>query len=153
MDFKIKNYLPLFFIVLGSGFVLIGIFGIIEKPGVSLTLILAGILFTTTQNRLEINRNRKYYRKYVWILGIKYGEKIAFDELQYIYITKSRRSQVYGQSYKNHSFIGEHFNVYLKLSDRDKVLIGDGSSRDWVLKKIAKINKQLALEVRDYSNR
>jgi hypothetical protein len=102
MDVKIKNYLPLFFIVLGVGLMVGGLYGILERTLLAIGLFLTGLVLTTTQDRLEINLDEKYYREYIWTLGLKWGEKIKFNQIQYFYLTKSKKSQVYGQTYKNH---------------------------------------------------
>ncbi len=151
MDFKIKNYLPLFFIVLGVGLMVGGLYSILERTVLAIGLFFIGLILTTTQDRLEINLDEKYYREYIWTLGLKWGEKIKFNQIQYFYLTKSKRSQVFGQTYKNHYATGTHFNGYIKFSDKEKILIADGSSKDWVLKRLKKINSKLELEVKDYS--
>jgi hypothetical protein len=38
------------------------------------------------------------------------------------------------------------------MSEKDKILIGDSSSKDWVVRRVAKINERLALEVKDNSD-
>jgi hypothetical protein len=151
MDFKIKNYLPFFFVVLGVGLMVGGILGIAEKTFLCLFLFLIGFILVSTQSRLEINFDKKYYREYVWTLGLRWGEKIKFDQLQYLYLTKSKKSVVYGQTYKNHYVTGAHFNGYLKFSENEKILVVDGSSRDSVLKRLNQINSKLGLELKDYS--
>jgi hypothetical protein len=151
MDFKIKNYLPLFFIVLGIGLMVGGLYSILERTLLAIGLFLIGLILTTTQDRLEINFDEKYYREYIWTLGLKWGEKIKFNQIQYFYVTKSNKSQVYGQTYKNHYVTGTHFNGYIKFSEDEKILVADGSSKDWVLKRLKKINSKLGLELKDYS--
>lgn len=150
MDFKIRNYLPLFFIVLGVGLTVSGLYSVLEKTLLSIGLFLIGLILATTQYRLEINFEKKYYREYVWTLGLKWGEKIKFHQIQYFYLTKSKKSQVFGQTYKNHYVTGAHFNGYLKFSDNEKILIADGSSKDRVLNRLKNINSKLGLEVKDY---
>jgi hypothetical protein len=151
MDFKIKNYLPLFFIVLGVGLMVGGLYSILERTLLAIGLFLIGLILTTTQDRLEINFDEKYYREYIWTLGLKWGVKIKFNQIQYFYLTKSKKSQVYGQTYKNHYVTGSHFNGYIKFSDNEKILVADSSSKDWVLKRLKRINSKLGLEVKDYS--
>jgi hypothetical protein len=151
MDFKIKNYLPLFFMILGVGLMVGGLYSILEKTFLSIGLLLIGLVLVTTQCRLQINFDEKYYREYVWTLGLKWGEKIKFNQIQYIYLTKTKKHQVYGQTYKNHYVTGTHFNGYIKFSDNEKILVADGSSKNWVLKRLKKINSKLGLEVKDYS--
>ncbi len=151
MDFKIKNYLPFFFAVLGVGLMIGSVFGIAEKTLLSIGLFLVGLILVTTQYRLEINLDKKYYREYVWILGLRSGQKIKFNQIQYLYLTRSKKTQVYGQTYKNHYVTGTHFNGYIKFSDEEKILIGDSSSKDWVLKRLQKVGSKLGLEIKDYS--
>jgi hypothetical protein len=151
MDVRVKNYLPLFFIVLGVGLMIGGLYSVREKTLLFIGLFFIGLILSTTQYRLEINFDKKYYREYVWTLGLKWGEKIRFNQIQYLYLTKVKKSQVYGQTYKNHYVTGAHFNGYIKFSDNEKILIGDSSSKDWVLKRLKKINSRLRVEVKDYS--
>jgi hypothetical protein len=151
MDFKIKNYLPFLFTALGTVLVVVGPLLILEKTLISIGLVITGLILATTQYRLEINFNEKYYREYIWILWLKRGEKIPFNEIQYLYLTKSKKTQIYGQTYKNHYITGDHFNGYIKFSEDEKILIGDSPSKEWVLKRLEKINSKLRLDVKDYS--
>ncbi len=151
MDFKIKNYLPLFFFVSGIGIIIGGLYIVLETPFLSLGLILSGLVFTTTQYRLEINLKEKYFREYVWTLGFKWGEKMKYNKIQYFYITKSKKTQTYGQTYKNHYVTAGHFNGYLKIDNEEKIMIGDSSTKEWIVKRIEKLNKNLQLEIKDYS--
>jgi hypothetical protein len=151
MDFKLRNYLPFFFIVLGIGLMAGALISILGNVLAAIGLFLVGFILTTTQDRLEINFDEKYYREYVWILGLKWGEKIEFSQIQYFYLTRSKKSVVYGQTYKNHYVTGTHYNGYIKFSEDDKILIADGSSKGWVLNRLRKINSKLRLEVKDYS--
>jgi len=152
MDFKIKNCLPLFFVVLGIGLMIGGLYSILENPILSIGFLFIGLILVTTQYRLEINFKKKYYCAYVWIVGLRLGEKRPFNQIQYLYVTKSKRSQVYGQTYKNHYATGTYFNGYLKFSDNEKILVADSSSKDWLLKRLQTINSKLELEIKDYSN-
>jgi hypothetical protein len=149
MDLKIETYLPLFFIVLGIGFILGGILNILEYTVLAIGTITIGLALVTTQSRLEINPEQKYYREYVWILGSKWGEKIKYNEVQNFFLKETRKKQVYAQTYKNHYASGQHFNGYLKFSENQKILIGDSSSKDWVLNRIKKMNSNLGVEIRD----
>lgn len=151
MDFRVKNYLPLFFTVLGLGFIVIGMLNIMDRFLIASGLFVIGVIFITTQSRLEINLTEKYYREYVWCLGLKFGDKVKFNAIQYFYLTKSKKSLIYGQTYKNHYVTGQHFNGYLKFGEDVKILIGDNSSKDWVLKRINKLNSRFNLEVKDYT--
>lgn len=151
MDFRIKNYLPLFFTVLGLGLIVIGILNVLDRFVLASGSFIMASVFITTQYRLEINLKEKYYREYVWLLGLKFGDRVKYETMQYFYITKSKKSLIYGQTYKNHYVTGQHFNGYLKFSEDNKILIGDNSSKDWVLKRIKKFNAKLGLEIKDYA--
>jgi hypothetical protein len=151
VDFKTKNHIPLSLILLGIGLVIGGLFIIIHEPFPGIGLIVMGVVLSTMQNRLALNLKEKSYREYVWILGIKLGGKIKFEEIQYFYITKSKVSQVYGQTYKNHYVTVTRFNGYLKFSDDEKIAVGNSASKDSLLKKIKKVNEDLGLEIKDFS--
>lgn len=151
MDFKVANYLPTFFVAAGIGFIIGGPFIIAGNLWLGIGLMLLGVILITTQYRMEINMTQKYYREYVWFLGIKTGAKIPFEEIHYFYITRSKKTKVYGQTYKNHYVTGACYNGYTKFSENEKIFIGDSDSKDSILERIAKINTVLKLDIMDYS--
>jgi hypothetical protein len=151
VDFKIDNWASLPFIVLGVALIIGGLFIIPVKPLPAIALIIAGLVLSTTHNRLEVNLKEKSYREYVRVLGIKWGSKIKFDEVRYFYLTKSKVNQIYGQTYKNHYVTVTRFNGYLKFNEDEKIAIGNSQSKDSLLKKIKKVNANLGLEIKDFS--
>lgn len=94
MDLKIKNYLPVFFIVLGAGLIVGGLYNVPEKTLLSIGLLFIGLVLVTTQYRLEIIL-KKNYREYVWAIALKWGGKIKFDEIHYFYLSRPGRSPAY----------------------------------------------------------
>jgi hypothetical protein len=151
MDFKVGNYVPIHLTAVGIGLFAGGIFYLTENIIVGIVMIAIGLLLSTTQYRLQISMANKYYREYVWILGIKWGKKITFDKVDYWYITKSKTSQEYGPVYWRIHTDGHTYNGYLKFDDMDKIFVGDSAMKNRLINKITKVNAKLKLEIKDYS--
>lgn len=150
MNTRVENYLPIHLVTLGIGFCVAGLIYITTNPVIGLGLILAGLILSTTHHRLEVSSKDKYYREYVWVLGLKRGEKINFNEIKYWYITKSKTSQEYGPVYWRLNTNGQSFNGYLKFNDKENIFIGHSLSKGRLINKIKRINSSLKLDIKDY---
>ena len=94
---------------------------------------------------------KKEFHDYLWILGLKYGEKAKFEKIEYLFIKKSNVSQVMRSQVQSTTFRKEVFDGYLKFSEVEKIhLITRGNKND-LIKGLRVIATKLNVKIVDYS--
>src|SRR6478609_7695992 len=125
VDFRTSFYFPGMIVLVGWIFFLIGLILLFVKliPGIVLTVL--GLLIFTTHYRLKVDFEQKTFQEYVWIAGLKSGEKERFEAIEYLYITKGTVSQTMHSRVSSSTFRKEVYNGYLKFSNDQKIHLFD----------------------------
>jgi hypothetical protein len=152
VDFKTSLYFPLTFIFFGG---LLGVGGIAlvvsGSPVIGAVLLLVGLVLLTTHYRLAINFDKKTYHDYVWILGLKQGEKVRFENIEYLFIKKSRVSQTMSVRVASSTIQKEVYDGYLKFSEKDKIHLLTKDNKNDLIAKLKEISSALKVKIVDYS--
>ncbi len=152
IDFKTSDYFSRGILLSGMILGLAGVAIIFIKPVAGVVIILVGIVITTTHYRLEVDFSGKVFRDYLWMLGFKIGDEQKFERIEYLFITKSKTSQVMNSQVSSSTVRKDVYNGYLKFSEKDKLhLLTEDSKKD-LIKKLEKISKKLNVEIVDYSD-
>jgi hypothetical protein len=114
-------------------------------------LLLCAIIFTT-HYRLKVDLNKKEYRDYLWILGLKDGKQYSFDTLEYFFIKKNTVSQTMGLKAANTTVVKEVYDSYLKFSDEEKLHILSSGSKENIIKKLMPVSNSLNIKILDYTD-
>ncbi|MDA0194737.1 MAG: hypothetical protein O2887_01425 [Bacteroidetes bacterium] len=132
-------------LILLSGLVVVSINYII-----SALLFLISVSILTGFSALEIDFEKKTYRRYSWLLGWKYGNSINFNAVDNIFINQSvDRSKYYSLSNRSTIFKNKVFNGWLKFSNEKKLHLFTRKNKNELednLKPIAKILKITILD-------
>jgi hypothetical protein len=152
VDCKTSLYFPLTFIFFGA---LLGVGGIAlvvsGSPVIGVVLLLVGLVLLTTHYRLAINFDKKTYHDYVWILGLKHGEKVKFENIEYLFIKKSRVSQTMSVRVASSTIQKEVYDGYLKFSEKDKIHLLTKDNKNDLIAKLKEISSALKVKIVDYS--
>jgi hypothetical protein len=116
-------------------------------------IILVGcIVVWTTHYGFEIDFSSKKYREYAWILGIKTGEPIRFDRIEYLFVKKITMSQTMHSKITTASFSSEEYRGFIKFNEDDKIHFITGKNRETLIEKIKPTAKQMGVALFDYSD-
>ena len=155
MHIKIKvEALPLHFIVLGAFLILYSGFNLIILEGVifNLILLLLGAVLVTTQQRLEINTDKKLYSGYYWLLGLKLNNYTeSYTEIISVECATANYSQEYGK-YNRRFISGTMFKGHIELKEQDNLFVGENKNKATLLKKLTKLSTQLQVPLEDKTN-
>lgn len=150
-DFKTTRYFSWPFILL-SVFVSVFGFVLLMKSIIGGLLVLTGcILVFSTHYGISIDFDKKEFRDYVWILGMKQGDKTKFDTIEYLFIKKAQLTQTMGLRAATSTIQKDVFDGYLKFSEQDKVHIMTKDRKESLLEKLKPISKKLNIKIIDYS--
>jgi hypothetical protein len=151
IDMKVSSYFSIAWRMAGIILAFAGLAIVFTSIFIGIPLVLVGVLIITTHYRLTVDFNRHTYRDYVWILGIKNGDKGHFEEIQYIYVTRSKVSQTLASRATQTSFVRDEFNGYLKFSEQVKIHLGSDASKKDLINTMQNIASKLKCKVVDYT--
>lgn len=152
IDFKTSPYFSVAITLAG---VLVGIAGLAivgTNPILGAILFFLGLVVSTTHYRLNINFNKKVYFDYVWILGLKSGEKESFKNIEYLFVKKSKVSQTMNLRVVSSTIKKEVYDGYLKFSESNKLHLLTKDSKNDLINKLRVIATALNVKVVDYSD-
>lgn len=151
IDFKISGYFPGHIMLLGILLVFIGLPVLFVNPIIGLILWFISLIIFTTHYRLSIDQDRKVYHDYLWILGLRSGEKGKFNTLEYIFIKKSNVSQTMRMRVASSTIQKEVFDGYLKFSDQHKIHLLTLDSKENLINRLKFMASSLKTRLIDYS--
>ena len=117
VDFKTSAYFSLPFLLVASALDLFGLIALIEGLWpLALLLWFVSLLVFTTHYRIAINFTDNTFRDYLWVFGMRIGEKGTFDLVEYIFIKKAKVSQTVHARVATTTIQKEVYDGYLKFS-------------------------------------
>lgn len=151
IDFKTSGYFPWTIIFLGLVLAFVGFLFVVENPIVGVILLLISLIIFTTHYRLKIDFDNKVFHDYLWILGLKNGDKRKFENIEYLFIKKSKVSQTMYLRVASSTIQKEVYDGYLKFSEKDKIHLVTKDSKKDLIKKLRIMSASLRVKIIDYS--
>jgi len=152
IDIRIGQYFSGMVLFFGGVLAFAGLMIIFNYPITGLVLILAGVVIFTTHNRLQVDLDKKTYHDYVWILGLKNGDKGTFDRIEYLFIKRSKVSQTMNSLVSSATIHKYVFDAYLKFSEKKKIYLMTKESKETLTRKLKPIAAALNVDIVDYSD-
>jgi hypothetical protein len=151
LDFKVQPYIPNRF-VWAFAISLVSLYSVVElKYILLLVTIILILLCLTTQYHVEINLIEKWYKEYVWVLGLKHGEKEKYSTLEYLFINKGKVTQTTGSRVQTTTVTKDEFRGFIKFDGEEKIHILTTTNHEKLVKAMSKIAQSLQSHLIDYS--
>lgn len=151
IDFRTSPFFPemtrfvsVLFIPVGAFLISISLFG-------GAVVILGCIMILTTTYRLEIDREKKTYKDYVWFLGLKNGKSQRFEKIEYIFIKKGKMSQTMNSRVSSSVLTKEVFDGYLRFSESEKIHLLTMENKTKLVNTLKRMANSLEVKIIDYS--
>lgn len=152
IDFKVSGYFSMTFLILGGILVFFGLIALLESLWLlGLLLWLVSLLIFTTHYRLRIDVETKTFHDYLWVLGMKHGEKGKFDAVEYLFIKKAKVSQTMSVKVASTTIEKDVYDGYLKFSDGNKIHLLTKDSKVALQKRLNVIAEKLQTKITDYT--
>lgn len=151
VDFKTSAYFPPTMTFVGGFVGIIGITLTTTNPVSGVVLLSIGVIALTTHYRLMVNFDKKVYHDYLWILGVRIGEKGTFDKIEYLFIKKSKVSQTMNVRVASSTVRKEVYDGFLKFAENNKLHLVTNDSKKKVVDKLRKISVALKVKIIDYT--
>ncbi|GCC51763.1 hypothetical protein SanaruYs_19920 [Chryseotalea sanaruensis] len=152
VDFKTSNYFSWHVHAMAAGLVIIALVVFAKSILGGFAILLVCAIIFTTHYRLKIDFEKKEYRDYLWIFGLKDGKKYSFDALAYFFIKTNRVSQTMGLKAANTTVVKEVYDAYLKFSDDEKLHVISSNTKAKILKKLIPVAENLNIKILDYTD-
>ena len=149
MDFRPSHYFSGSIILLGLMLpgLLIASINILS----TLPFLFISLIIFTTHHRLQVDFKNKVYRQYVWLLGLKRGEKVSFETIEYVFVKKNKVQQSMHSRVSTTTVHSEVYEGFLRFSEKDKIHLITSSKKGPLVKKLITIAGQLNVQILDYS--
>lgn len=135
-------YFPATFIFLAILMFIFGIILLLSYVIIGVLLILLSLTILTARYRLMINLTNQSYHDYLWIAGIKKGEKGQFRNIECLFINKNKYRQTVNSRVSSMTKYGTEYNGYIKFDVTDVHLISS-DHKSKVVQKLKRIRNKL----------
>ncbi len=148
IDLKVSNYFPFNYMIIGYGMIAASValifINLIWVP----VFLLLGLLVVTTHYRLSVNFDQNYFYEYLWILGMKRGQKFSFDRPKSIYINATSREIEYGGLAIRRYGAERKYRGYIKFhGQKEPAFFGESVNLEGIQKKGAKLSNYMGLDI------
>lgn len=151
-DFKTANYFSNYLIFSAVVLLIIGFAAVTLNLIVAIILCFGSLIIFTTHYRLQLDLDNKVYHDYVWVLGMKHGEKGRFDRIEYLFIKKSKVSQTMYSRGASSTIKKELYDGYLKFSNEKKIHLMTKENKADLMVTLKSMATRLNVSVIDYSS-
>ena len=100
-----------------------------------LSILIAAILFWT-QYEVTIDRNKKYYKRALLLLGIRFGKKHQFERIDNCLIVKGKYTDTIMVGPFGIDSNGDMYHAFLNFSGGESLQIGKSKKRTELLEKV-----------------
>lgn len=150
-DLRLSRYFANQWLFVGLLLMATGVILIFKVLLVGVIFTLMSTLIMTTHYRLAINFDDKSYHDYVWLFGLKFGDKGIFENVEYIFIKKNKVSQTMNSRGSSTTIRKGEYDAYLKFSEKNKIHLLTSDSKKQLLKKLSEIATKCSTKIFDYS--
>jgi hypothetical protein len=150
-DFKTCGYFPAHIIFLGLFLILVAVL----VAGYSLigagVVLLVSLFILTTHYRLRIDFQRHTYHDYLWIFGLKSGERGKFESIQHLYLKASSVSKTMHSRGASSTIKTQVIDAYIRFIPENKIHLFTKDSRHDVIVRLREIARLLDVTIVDYT--
>jgi hypothetical protein len=152
VDIKTGSYFSTPMMIGGGVVAAAGVAIVTVNVYVGLVALIAGVLMLTTHYRVSIDYSTRSYHDYVWVLGLKSGDKGTFESVQYIFVNTSKVSQTMHGRVASTTIVQDEFNAYLKFSEKHKIHLGSDGNKANLMNRMGHIAATLKCDLLDYTS-
>jgi hypothetical protein len=115
------------------------------------TLAVASLAVLTAHYRLRFDKRNKEYYDYVWLLGLRRGEHLRFDKIEYLFIKRNKVRQTVYSMMSSTTIHSEVYDAFLRISEDNKIHLFSSRNRDSALKRLKALSLLLGVDILDYT--
>jgi hypothetical protein len=116
---------------------------------------LGGILMMlalTTRYGVTVHVGEKWFKEYVWVLGLKLGERVKYSTLEYLFIGKGRITQTTSSHIKSTTVTRDEYRGFIKFDTDEKIHILTNGNHEKLVKAMTKAARTFQTRLIDHSS-
>lgn len=146
---KVRHFFDGVYMYIGLLLAMLGVMFLLFNYIISLILFFGCLLVFSTVYKLSIFKESKYYKSYLWFLGIRKGTRIDFETMDGLVIEKKTYEHRLSKKNPDASIEYTVYSGYLIVDGEKKISIGDSKNKAKIEKKISKLRDKLGISVFD----
>jgi hypothetical protein len=150
-DFKTSGYFSGTIIFFGFLLIPVGLVAIADSVVLGVVLLFLSLIVLTTHYRLKVDPESKSFHDYLWVLGIKFGEKGTYETIEYLFIKKNKITQTMNMRVVSSTIKKDMYDAYLKLSPDEKIHLFSKEDHSKAVDRLKQLSQKLRVKVVDYS--
>jgi hypothetical protein len=113
---------------------------------------LVSIVCLTTFYKVEVNPTEKWFKEYTWVLGLKMGERVHYQTIDYLFINVGKVTETTHSRIQSGTFVRHEFRGFAKFDGKEKIHIITSSDHKQIQSELDKIARILNTRVVDYTD-
>lgn len=118
--------------------------------GLIICLVTSAVIFTT-HYRLRLDFKNQTYHDYLWLMGMKIGERGRFEAVDYIFVKPSKIRQTMNSRGSSSTISKVVIDAYIRLSPENNIHLFTRDSKHDALAKARDIARLLNARIMDYT--
>jgi hypothetical protein len=150
-DFRTSSYFPETIRFVSILLIPAGLLFIFVNLIAGAIFLISAVVVLTTHYRLEVDLENKVYRDYVWFLGLKNGKTSRYENIEYLFIKKSKVSQNLNSRISTKTITKNMFDGYLKFNEAEKIHLLTKENKTVLITRLKTMAEGLQVKIVDYS--
>jgi hypothetical protein len=151
VDFKTSRYFSGAQILVGLFLIPIATVVWMKSVVGAVLVLIVSLVILTTHYRLRLDMKNKSYHDYLWILGLRHGEKGKFDQIDYLFLKVSKVSQSMHLRAASSTITKHVIDAYIRLTPDNKIHLFTRDSKHDVVVRLKDLAQLLNTRVIDYT--
>jgi len=118
---------------------------------ISIPVSVVGLSIATARLGLLVDINSRTYQEYVSLLGIRFGRKVSFHRIEYLFLKRNNVSQKMSARLASTTVHSEVFDGFIRFSETEKVRVYREKTKDALMKKLLELSARLSVDILDYT--
>jgi hypothetical protein len=110
------------------------------------------MLALTTRYGVTVHVDEKWFKEYVWVLGLKLGERVKYTNLEYLFIGKGKVTQTTSSRVQTTTVTRDEYRGFIKFDGDEKIHILTNSSQEKLVRAMTKTAQIFQTKLFDYSS-
>jgi hypothetical protein len=110
------------------------------------------IMALTTRYGVAVHVGEKWFKEYVWVLGLKLGERVKYSKLEYLFIGKGRVTQTTGSRVQSTTVTRDEYRGFIKFDTDEKIHILTKGDHDKMVTAMKKASHTFQTRLIDHSS-
>jgi hypothetical protein len=110
------------------------------------------MLALTTRYGVAVHVGEKWFKEYVWVLGLKLGDRVKYTSIEYVFIGKGRVTQTTSSRVQSTTVTRDEYRGFIKFDTDEKIHILTQGNYEKLVKAMTKVAQTFQTRLIDHSS-